>query len=75
MIRTVLVRHVACRAEPPAVCTTPEDFINTEALCGAHNYSPVKVVLERGEGVGLCVRASMWPDVVMSVIHTHMHVH
>ena len=29
----------------------PQDYINLEAELGAHNYKPLDVVLERGEGI------------------------
>ena len=33
----------------------PEDYITREGKFGAHNYHPLPVVLQKGEGVYVCL--------------------
>ena len=33
------------------ISTLTQQYIHTEEQCGAHNYHPLPVVLEKGEGV------------------------
>ena len=54
-----------------------DDFIKKELLHGAQNYSPLSVVLERGEGVYLWdVDGNKYLDMVSAysaVSHGHSH--
>ena len=47
-----------------------DNFIKKESLYGAQNYSPLSVVLEKGEGAYLWdVDGNKYLDMVLSLIH------